>query len=196
MHSKSVLLIVDVQNDFCAGGSMAVAGGDEVVPILNEYIDLFSRAHLPVFATRDWHPEKTIHFREFGGPWPPHCIQGTRGAQFHPGLRLPDEAEIISSGMEYESHGYSAFEGMDSRGETISALLKERGIECLYVGGIATDYCVKQTVLDALKEGFQVTLLEDAIRGVDGEDSIRAIERMIRAGAKLATLQDVERAVE
>jgi len=194
MNNKSALFIVDVQNDFCAGGSLEVPGGDEVVPVLNKYIERFSRAHRPIFASRDWHPEKTIHFKEYGGPWPPHCIQGTKGAEFHPDLRLPAETEIISAGMEYESHGYSAFEGVDSQGRDLATALREEGIEALYVGGIATDYCVIHTVLDALKESFRVTLLEDAIRGVDEKGSVDAIEQMVKAGAELATFQDVERA--
>ncbi|MBI3951093.1 MAG: nicotinamidase [Acidobacteria bacterium] len=194
MKGKSTLLIIDVQNDFCKGGSLEVPGGDEVVPVLNKYIERFSRAHLPIFASRDWHPEKTVHFKEYGGPWPPHCIQGTQGAEFHPDLKLPEKTEVISSGMQYDSHGYSAFEGVDSQAKDLAAALRAKGIDHLYVGGIATDYCVRHTVLDALKEGFKVTLLEDAIRGVDEKDSVDAIEQMVRAGAKLATLQDVESA--
>lgn len=194
MKNKSALFIVDVQNDFCSGGSLAVPGGDEIVPVLNQYIERFAQSHRPIFASRDWHPEKTIHFQAYGGPWPPHCIQGSQGAQFHPDLRLPPDTEIISSGMDYDSHGYSAFEGVDSQGRDLATALRERGIEHLYVGGIATDYCVKHTVLDALKAGFKVTLLEDAIRGVNEKDSVEAIEQMVRAGAQLATLSDVEQA--
>jgi nicotinamidase/pyrazinamidase len=194
MKNKSALFIVDVQNDFCSGGSLAVPGGDEVVPVLNQYIERFAQFQRPIFASRDWHPEKTIHFQAYGGPWPPHCIQGSRGAEFHPDLNLPAEAEVISSGMEYDSHGYSAFEGVDRQGRDLATALREKGIEHLYVGGIATDYCVRHTVLDALKEGFQVTLLEDAIRGVNEKGSVEAIEQMVGAGATLATLPDVERA--
>jgi nicotinamidase/pyrazinamidase len=194
MTSKSALFIVDVQNDFCQGGSLEVPGGDEVVPVLNEYIERFSREGLPIFASRDWHPEKTIHFKAYGGPWPPHCVQGTKGAEFHPDLKLPADAEIISAGMEYESHGYSAFEGVNSQGQHLAEALRKKGIDHLYVGGIATDYCVKHTVLDALKEGVKVTLLEDVIRGVDEKTSVEAIEQMVKAGAKLATIEDVERA--
>jgi len=194
MKSKSALFIVDVQNDFCSGGSLAVPGGDEVVPVLNQYIERFSQSQRPIFASRDWHPEKTIHFQAYGGPWPPHCIQGSRGAEFHPDLKLPAEAEVISSGLAYDSHGYSAFEGVDRQGRDLATALREKGVEYLYVGGIATDYCVRHTVLDALKEGFHVTLLEDAIRGVDERDSVEAIEQMVGAGATLATLPDVERA--
>lgn len=194
MKGKWALFIVDVQNDFCSGGSLEVPGGDEVVPVLNHYIEIFSRFQSPIYASRDWHPEKTTHFKSFGGPWPPHCIQGTRGAEFHPDLRLPESPEIISKGMAYDADSYSAFQGVDRQGRDLATALREKGITHLYVGGLATDYCVKHTVLDALKHGFEVTLLEDAIRGVNEKDSREAIEQMVRAGAKLATLQDVEKA--
>ncbi len=194
MKSKSALLIIDVQNDFCAGGSLEVRGGDEVVPVLNRYIERFSQVGKPIFASRDWHPEKTIHFKAYGGPWPPHCIQGTKGAEFHPDLHLPVEVEVVSAGMEYESHGYSAFEGLDDQGRDLAAALREKGIEHLYVGGLATDYCVKHSVLDALKKGFKVTLLEDATRGVNKEDSIEAMRQMVHAGAERTTFQEMERA--
>jgi nicotinamidase/pyrazinamidase len=189
MKGKSALLIIDVQNDFCSDGSLEVPGGDEVVPVLNQYIERFSRSQLPIIATRDWHPEKTIHFKAYGGPWPPHCIQGSKGAEFHPDLKLPEGVEVISSGMEYDSHGYSAFEGVDSQGRNLTTTLRENGVAHLYVGGLATDYCVKHTALDALKQGFEVTLLEDAIRGVNEEDAIRAVRQMLDAGATTATVE-------
>jgi nicotinamidase/pyrazinamidase len=191
MDRKSALFIVDVQNDFCSGGSLEVPQGDEVVPVLNRYIEKFSQAGLPIFASRDWHPQKTTHFKEYGGLWPPHCVQGTRGAEFHPDLRLPEDAEIISKGMEHDADSYSAFQGVNSRGQTLTTTLREKRVEHLFVGGLATDYCVKHTVLDALKEGFQVTLLEDAIRGVNEKDSVEAIKQMIQAGVTKATLEDV-----
>jgi len=187
-------LIIDVQNDFCAGGSLEVPGGDEIVPMLNKHIERFPQAHWPIFASRDWHPEKTTHFKPYGGPWPPHCVQGTKGAEFHPDLILPTGTDIISAGMEPDTDGYSAFVGVDSQSKPLTIVLREKGIEHLYIGGIATDYCVKHTVLDALRHGFKVTLLEDAIRGVNEKDSVEAIEQMVRAGAKLATLQDMEKA--
>lgn len=194
MKKKSALLIVDVQNDFCPGGSLGVEGGDRIIPILNQYIKRFSQAGLPIFATRDWHPEETAHFKQSGGPWPPHCIQGTAGAEFHPDLKLPAGAEIISKGMGYDVDSYSAFLGFDSQDRDLASVLKDRGIDHIYIGGIATDYCVKFSALDALREGFKVTVLEDAVRGVSETDSVEAMEQIIRAGAKLATIQDVERA--
>lgn len=188
MQGKDVLVVVDVQNDFCPGGALAVAGGGQVVPVLNRYIEKFKAAHLPVVATRDWHPEKTSHFDTGGGVWPPHCVRGTRGADFHPDLALPVDAVVVSKGMGDNEDSYSGFQGVDSRGVKLADLLRRRGAGRLFVGGLATDYCVKHTVLDGLKEGFKVVLLEDAIRGVDIQpgDSERAIGEMIRAGAEKA----------
>ena len=185
MQVKDALVIVDVQNDFCPGGALTVAEGDKVVPVLNRYIQRFTAANLPIFATRDWHPEKTRHFNTCGGVWPPHCVQGTQGADFHPDLTLPGGVVIVSKGMGYDEDSYSAFQGTDDGGVKLVELLRGRGVKRLFVGGLATDYCVKHTVLDGIKEGFQVVLLEDAIRGVDIQpgDSERAIAEMVRAGA-------------
>lgn len=188
MLSKDALILVDVQNDFCPGGALAVKDGDQVVPVLNRYIDQFRKANLPIFATRDWHPEKTTHFKSGGGPWPPHCIQGSKGAQFHPDLKLPADALIVSAGMGADEDGYSGFLGIDDRGRKLVDLLRQRGIERIFVGGLATDYCVKHTVLDGLKEGFKVVLLTDSTRGVNlkSGDSERAIAEMLQAGAEIA----------
>lgn len=191
--SERALIIVDVQNDFCPGGALAVKEGDRVVPVLNEYARLFAERGWAVLASRDWHPQDSAHFQKRGGPWPVHCVRDTEGAAFHPDLQLPEGTEIISKGTEPEEHGYSCFDGRDEEGRTFKEHLQSRGIRHMYVGGLATDYCVKQTVLDGLKHGFQVTLLLDAVRGVDVKegDSARAIDQMIRAGAKTATLDTV-----
>lgn len=190
MEGKDALIIVDVQNDFCPGGALAVTDGDQVVPALNLYIEKFRRAALPIFATRDCHPEKTRHFKAYSGVWPPHCIQGTRGAEFHAELALPVDAVIVSKGTSPDEEGYSGFEGRDEKGARLADLLRACGVEKLYVGGLATDYCVKHTVLDGLKQGFKVVLLEDAVRGVNlkSDDSERAIDEMARAGAQKETL--------
>ena len=187
MQGKDALVIVDVQNDFCPGGALAVAGGDEVIPRLNGYIEKFTNAGLPVFATRDWHPEKTIHFKAYGGQWPPHCIQGTTGAEFCSDLRLPASAVIVTTGAAPDEDGYSGFDGRGAGG-TLEEMLRKAGVERIFVGGLATAYCVKHTVLDGLKRGFQVVWLEDASRGVDVEpgDSARAAAEMIAGGAKRA----------
>lgn len=186
MEGKDALVIVDVQNDFCPGGALAVVEGDKVVPVLNRYIEKFKKAHLPIFATRDWHPEKTSHFNTCGGVWPPHCVQGSPGADFHPDLALPVDALVVSAGMGPDEDGYSGFLGIDANGAKLADLLRQLDVERLYVGGLATDYCVKHTVLDGLKEGFKVVLIEGAVRGVNLQpgDSERAIAEMIRAGAE------------
>lgn len=194
MNTTSALLIVDVQNDFCAGGALAVPDAEAIIPVLNNYIEQFMQAGQPIYASRDWHPPVTRHFKAYGGIWPPHCIQGTKGAEFHPDLKLPNEAEIISKGMAYDADSYSAFEGVDRQGRKLAVALRERGIDHLYIGGLATDYCVKHTAFDALKEGFHVTILEDAVRGVNEADSACAIEELLRSGATKGVFQDVTHA--
>ncbi len=187
------LVIVDVQNDFCPGGSLPVPEGDAVVPILNRYTERFAGLHAPIFASRDWHPPVTTHFKAHGGLWPPHCVQGTRGAEFHAELRLPREVVVVSKGMDPDEDAYSCFQAEDPRGMPFAAVLAEREVGRLFMGGLATDYCVKATVLDALKHGFQVVVLEDAVRAVniDPGDGARAINAMNAAGATFATLADV-----
>ena len=186
MAEQTALLVVDVQNDFCPGGSLGVAAGDEVVPVLNEYISRFAREGRPVIISRDWHPPETTHFRTLGGPWPPHCVQGTRGAEFHPRLEIPATAVIVSKGMGPSEDGYSAFVGRDERGRPLADLLRELGAERVVIGGLATDYCVVNSVLEAREAGFAVDVIERGIRGVDVTpgDSERAVERMRTAGAR------------
>lgn len=185
MEIQAALIIVDVQNDFCPGGALAVAEGDQVVLTLNGYIEKFSAAALPIVATRDWHPQITSHFKAHGGQWPVHCVQGTFGAEFHPALRLGSGAVIVSKGMAPDSDSYSGFDAVDAHGARLADLLHDRGTTHIYVGGLATDFCVKQTVLDGLQQGFAVTVLQDSIRGVDlaPGDSARALEQMVAAGA-------------
>jgi nicotinamidase/pyrazinamidase len=185
MQTKDALIIVDVQNDFCPGGALAVSGGDEVVPVLNRVIEKFTAAGLPIFATRDWHPEKTSHFRAYGGVWPVHCVQGTRGAEFHPGLHLDKGVVVVSAGMLPSEDGYSGFQATDASGSRLADLLRRKSVERIFVGGLATDYCVKHTVLDGLKEGFKVLLLAEAIRAVNlkPRDGELAVAEMVSAGA-------------
>ena len=184
-RAKKALLIVDLQNDFCPGGSLAVPEGDKIIGTLNRYIKIFKQQGLSVCASRDWHPEKTKHFKKFGGLWPEHCIQHTKGTEFHPSLKLPEKTIVISKGMDPEKESYSAFEGFDDKGVPFIGLLSKSGIKELYIGGLATDYCVKNSVLDALKLGFKVKLLIDAIKGVDlnSGDSERAVKEMLENGA-------------
>lgn len=194
MKLKKALLVVDVQNDFCPGGALDVPEGDKIIPNINKYIKIFSGNKFPIFATRDWHPRKTVHFKKFGGIWPVHCVQDTKGAEFHPELKLPKEAIIMSKGMDPEKDSYSAFQAQDSNGMGFLSLLKYLGIEEIYVGGLATDYCVKYSAIDALKNGFKVKVLEDAVKGVDLKptDSEEAIEEILKDGAKKVTLKDKE----
>lgn len=184
--AHSALLVVDVQNDFCPGGALAVREGDRVVPVLNRFIGLFQKKGLPIYATRDWHPKNHCSFKAGGGPWPPHCIQDSPGAEFHPDLRLPFETVVISKAMRPEAEAYSGFEGSN-----LELYLKRRGIRRVFIGGLATDYCVKTTVLDACRLGFETVILTDAVRGVNvrPDDSQKAIEAMKKAGAQAVTFE-------
>jgi nicotinamidase/pyrazinamidase len=194
MDQYSALVIVDIQNDFLPGGALAVPGGDKIIPVLNEYISVFKDHHSPIIATRDWHPQITKHFKQYGGLWPPHCIQNTWGARFHPDLHLPSDTIIISAGIGEDQEGYSGFEGVDHTGKPFLNVLKEKQISHLYIGGIATEYCVKSTVLQAIKFGFKVNLLTDAIIGINLQpsDSQKAIDEMVNHGANLTTLDTIK----
>jgi len=178
--NKSALIIVDLQNDFCPGGSLPVLEGDQIVPVVNNLIKEFSEAGFPIFATRDWHPTDHCSFREQGGPWPPHCVQNTRGAEFHPDLNLPEETTIISKAITTDKDAYSGFERTN-----LEPLLKRSNVDKLVVCGLATDYCVNATVLDGLKAGFEVTVVKNGIKGVNVQprDSENAIEEMKKGGA-------------
>lgn len=191
--TRDALLIVDVQNDFCPGGSLAVPHGDEVVPLLNRYAAQFARLGAPVFASRDWHPARTRHFQAGGGAWPPHCVHDTPGAEFHVDLQLPPDTTVVSKGMDPDADAYSCFQGDTLEGMPLAAALGECGAGRLFIGGLATDYCVKATVLDALKEGYEIVVLEDAVRAVDVSpgDGERALVAMRQAGAQLARLEDL-----
>jgi len=188
-ENRKALIVVDVQKDFCPGGSLAVAQGDEVVAPLNELAKEFLARGEPVFKTRDWHPERTKHFAAYGGTWPIHCVQGTPGAEFHADLIDDPRITIISKGTTESADGYSGFDGTD-----LARLLREKGVAEVWVGGLATDYCVKHTVLDARREGFEVKALADAMRAVNVEptDGARAIEEMKASGAEI--IGNVEKA--
>lgn len=188
LDSSCALVIVDVQNDFCPGGALAVRDGDAVVAPLNRCAALFASVGAFVIATRDWHPPDHCSFRAQGGPWPVHCVRGTPGAAFHPTLRLPADALVISKaeGPKVESYSFFGEPGLERP-------LVERGIRRLFIGGLATDYCVKWTALDAARRGLETFVFADAIRGVDAQsgDSARAIEQMKAAGVKMVTVEDV-----
>src|SRR5437870_7710082 len=185
-ETRKALIVVDVQNDFCPGGSLAVAHGDEVVAPLNELMKEFLDRGEPVYKTRDWHPAKTKHFKAYGGVWPVHCVQGTLGAEFHPDLIDDPRITIISKGIDESADGYSGFDGTN-----LGQLLRQQNVAEVWVGGLATDYCVKYTVLDALHEGFKVKALGDAMRAVNVNpaDGAKAVEEMRRSEEHTSELQ-------
>ena len=176
------LIVVDVQKDFLPGGALAVPSGDKVIPSLNRMIQRMEKGGFPIILTRDWHPPDHGSFHDQGGPWPPHCVVRSEGAQFAADLIVPSSAVILSKGTDPDRDGYSAFEESE-----LNQQLRAAKIRRLLVGGLATDYCVLNTVLDGLKLGYVVLLLKDGIRAVDVHpgDGKRAEEDMIRQGATL-----------
>ena len=185
---KQALIVVDVQNDFCPGGTLAVPHGDEVIEPLNRQIDQFLEHGAPVYKSRDWHSPTAKHFAAYGGTWPVHCVQNTEGAEFHPALREDPRITVISKGQG-DADGYSAFDHTD-----LASQLHQQGVEEVVVGGLATDYCVKHTVLDALKHGFKVAALENAMRAVELQpgDGDRAIDEMRNAGAEIVSTDSTD----
>lgn len=182
LQDGDALVVVDVQGDFLPDGALGVPQGDEVVDVLNRYIDLFARRELALVFTRDWHPADHCSFQPRGGPWPPHCIAGSDGARFAPGLEVPAGARVVSKATDPQADAYSGFQGTD-----LAAWLHARACCRLFVGGLATDYCVLETVRDALAEGFEVLVLADAIRAVNvkADDGSRAEREMRSLGARL-----------
>ena len=193
MPASKALLVVDIQNDFCPGGSLGVKDGDQIIPVINQYVQLFLKSNLPVFVSRDWHPPNTKHFQQFGGPWPIHCVQHTKGGGFHPDFRVPDKAIIVSKGTDPQLDGYSVFEAIDAENKPFPEILKNLAISELYIAGIATDYCVKFTAIDALKKGLKLTVLVDAIKGVNEEASEQTLKEISAKKAKLKTLLEVKK---
>ena len=191
--STQALLIVDVQNDFCTGGALAVPDGESVVPPLRRLAQQFTALGLPVYATRDWHPADSRHFAANGGTWPVHCVQGTPGARLREDLKLPSSVQIVSKGRTRTDDGYSAVAGEVAGRGTLLEDLKTRGVDKVIVGGLATDYCVKHSVLDLLSQGYAVTVLTDAIRAVDVKpgDGQRAIDEMSRAGPACSSSREL-----
>ncbi|HEV3000715.1 MAG TPA: nicotinamidase [Solirubrobacteraceae bacterium] len=175
------LVVVDFQNDFVPGGALPVPGGDEIAPRVRELIES-GRFDL-VVATRDWHPPDHGSFAEHGGPWPPHCVQGTPGAELHPSLPRDRVDAVVDAGRERDAEGYSGFEDTN-----LAELLRERGIDTVTLVGLATDYCVKHTALDALREGFDVVVDRRGVRGIDVDpgDVEKAIAEVTAAGGRVA----------
>jgi nicotinamidase/pyrazinamidase len=185
------VIVVDVQNDFCPGGALPVSEGDQVVPVLNRWIEAAETSGVKVVLSRDWHPPTHSSFKEHGGQWPTHCVQGTRGAAFHPDLRVLAEAIIVTKGDKADRDQYSAFDGTG-----LGEQLKEQGVRRVWVGGLALDVCVRATVLDALKLGFEVHVIRAGTRAVNMQpgDGDRALEEMREAGAIIEDGEPAEHA--
>ena len=177
MSKTDALIVVDVQNDFCTGGKLAIEGGEQVVPVLNRWIRKAVSQNAKVIASRDWHPKEHISFEPEGGPWPVHCVQDTTGAAFRKDLELPAEAPVVTKGVRLDKDQNSAF---DDTG--LSVYLEKKGIKRVFVGGLALDVCVLATALDAQKAGFEVILLYEATLPVDREEGKRAFEKVKEAG--------------
>jgi nicotinamidase/pyrazinamidase len=177
---QHALLLVDVQNDFCEGGSLAVPDSNEIFPVINQWIRKAEEAGWPILASRDWHTVDHISFEERGGPWPVHCVQDTSGAEFHPKMELPDSAIRVSKGTAFDTDAYSAFDGTQ-----LDSYLRRHGIHRLFVAGLALDVCVQATVRDALKHGFDVELITDGTRAVKADEAPAVFEQLKQEGADL-----------
>ena len=187
--NQSALILVDIQNDFCPGGSLAVPEGDRIIATVNRLCPLFQF----VAATQDWHPPNHISFKAQGGPWPPHCVQGSFGAELHSGLDKSNIDLIDKKGFLPDKDVFEAMDASDPKGETLDAAIKNRGIDTVYVAGLATDYCVRSTVLDALAKRFTVYAVIDAMRAVNinADDGPKAIDEMAARGAHLVTSDQI-----
>ncbi|HKL25961.1 MAG TPA: nicotinamidase [Desulfuromonadales bacterium] len=178
-EKDDLLLLVDVQKDFCPGGKLAIEDGDAILPELNRWIDKAREAGVPVYASRDWHPGVHISFQDQGGAWPPHCVQDSDGARFHPELKLPFDAVVVTKGVRFDQDQNSAF---DQTG--LAKWLRGRGIERIFLAGLAQDVCVLATALDAREAGFEVVLLAEGTRPVSAADGRTALEKMREAGVR------------
>lgn len=175
------LIVVDVQRDFCPGGALPVRDGDKVVRLLNRVIEMFEKENLPMVFTRDWHPRNHISFKAHGGIWPPHCVKNTMGAEFHPELYVPGGAIVVSKATEPRQEAYSGFQGTN-----LASVLREKGVKEVLIGGLATDYCVLNTALEAVVNGFRATVISDCVKGVNVKktDSATAFRRMFFRGVR------------
>ena len=190
---SDALLITDIQNDFLPGGALPVLGGDEIIPVLNVYAKRFEEVGAVIFASKDWHPPNHCSFKQQGGLWPSHCVQDSKGARFSPLLKLPENTTVVFKATDPMRESYSVFDGTIFESE-----LKERDVKRVFIGGLATDYCVLNTTLDARKLGYETVVLIDAVRGINLElgDVDRAIEKMLKAGAEQATTSNFPDAVD
>jgi len=187
ISNNDALIIADIQKDFLPGGALPIKEGDQIIPVLNEYTKMFNKASAKIIASRDWHPPKHISFTEQGGPWPPHCIHETEGAKFSPALKLPEGTTIVSKATDSGKEAYSVF---DETG--LGDQIKSWGVKRIFIGGLATDYCIVNSVLDARKMGFAVVVLVDATRGINMNpgDVDKALKTMSQASAAQVTLSD------
>jgi nicotinamidase/pyrazinamidase len=185
LKASDALIIVDVQNDFCPGGALPIERGDEVIPVLNRWIEAAVAIGVPIYASRDWHPVDHLSFKPRGGPWPPHCLQDSEGARFHPALSLPSSAIKVTKGTRFDQDQNSAF---DQTG--LATQLRRDGIRRVWVGGLAQDVCVRATVLDGLKESFEVRLIPEGSLPVTREGGEQALREMREAGAHLESRTD------
>lgn len=179
LRPGDALLVVDVQVDFCPGGALPIPDGDRVVPVLNEWMGAAERVGVPVYASRDWHPRGHPSFAAEGGEWPVHCVQDSDGAAFHPGLRLPDEALVVTKGTRFDQDQYSAFDqtGLHER-------LRKDGVRRIWAGGLAQDVCVCATALDARRLGYEVALIPGGSLPVTREGGADALRKMREAGVE------------
>lgn len=180
LQPEDAVFIVDVQVDFCPGGALPVPGAHDIVPVLNSWIEAAVARGVAVIASRDWHPREHPSFTTVCGPWPPHCMQDTDGARFHPDLRLPDITTVVTKGTRFDREQYSAFDGTG-----LATELRRRGIRRLWIGGLAQDVCVRATALDAVREGFAVELLVDATRPVSRAEGEAALVAMAAGGVRM-----------
>jgi len=187
------LIVVDLQNDFLPGGALAVPEGDRIILPLNDIIQKFRNENLPLFFTRDWHPPHHSSFLESGGSWPVHCVKDTKGAAFASSLNVPDGAVIISKALEPDTDEYSGLKGFDGDGNRLDEILKRENIRRIVIGGLATDYCVLNTVLNALDLGCDVYVLTDAVRAVNvkPDDGSRAFQDMTERGTRFLTSESI-----
>ena len=188
--NEAALLIVDLQNDFCPGGALPVPDGDKIVPIINDLISIAVGRNMPILASKCWHPSDTTHFNTHGGPWPPHCIKTTKGAELHPDLKIPKNPILIYKCTKPNEDAYSAFDGKDRTGKTLLEILQNTKTEILWICGFATDYCVKATALDAKKYGFNIWVFKNACAAVNinPSDGKKSIEEMEQVGIKVLSL--------
>ncbi len=186
LTEKDALIVVDVQVDFCPGGSLAVKNANSIIPIINSLIKIFLDKNLPIIFSRDWHPADHCSFKESGGTWPIHCVQNTKGAMFHPDLLVPQDAIIISKAQEKDKEAYSTFQDT-----LLAEKLKELKVKRTFICGLATDFCVKETAIDSSKIGFETFVIIDATKAVFPEKLEETLKELTKNNIKIITSKDI-----